>query len=364
MRKLIGMAAAVVVAATSVQASSYIETIERTGGSNPTDGEHVVVTFQQHQNPGCPAMPDVYLYLGIDGNWEVHQLFGSQTCAPFSSSGSTYFGYTIPALPVGTVVEYVFYIDGPYGSHWCKAGSDPAFNEWATGYTYYGEYQNFQYTVQPFGGDVYQWPPAGQVRASDELWINLDISAHFDISNVGLVYSTDGVDWQSVLMQPGDAVQYGMDHWYVNMGTFSPGTEISYAMVTVDDNANYRWVNNGDQNYMASVNPGDIQWAGDVFHYPDNSDLNAGEDLWVNVQSWPQGAAQSARVVFSVDGGPWMEVSMSQGSGIGANDNWYANLGAVSSQQVITYAILVEDGYGQDLWLNNDGQDYVAYVAD
>ena len=107
-----------------------------------------------------------------------------------------------------------------------------------------------------------------------------------------------------------------------------------------------------------------VTWIGNTYHWPSGSELDATDDLWINVESTPRGAATSAGVAYSTDNGAnWTNKAMTLGGQAGANDWWHANLGKFAAGTTVRYAVAVTDGRGTTRWDNNGGQDYRATVA-
>jgi hypothetical protein len=109
-----------------------------------------------------------------------------------------------------------------------------------------------------------------------------------------------------------------------------------------------------------------LQWLGGTWHWPFDGDIDASEDLWVNIYSFPQGAGVSARVVYSDDhGATWYSADMVFGGKDGDNDWWHVDLGAFAQGTLIQYAVEVVDGAGVSQWhkyYENDGLDYQCRV--
>jgi hypothetical protein len=355
-------------AASPASASNFRQTVTRTTGYSttppaPSEGQSVPIYYSEWQYPGCPTPHQTFLYLGINGSWSVKEMpLIENPCAPFNSSGAATYLYTVPPQPAGTVVEYVVNVPTT-PAQWLKAGSNLAFNEWNTGYSYFGNYQNFMYTVQGFIFNTSHWPPNGQIRSTDDLWINTETYPTGVCTRARVVYSTDDVNWFSKDMDK--AGQTGNnDWWHVNLGKFPAGATVRYAVEAVGDNDVSRWDNNNGNDYRATVNPAaPIYWAGNVWHWPPSGQITAQTDFWVNIESWPKGAATYARVVYSTDGGAtWNSRDLELGGQVGNNDWWHLNLGTFPSRTTIRYAIEVRDGTGKSIWANNNGADYYATV--
>lgn len=128
---------------------------------------------------------------------------------------------------------------------------------------------------------------------------------------------------------------------------------------TVDNNNGQNWIT--DVRFCGSVNV-DLGWIGNVYHWPTNGAWNAGDDLWVNVESWPKSAVVSGEVVFSNSvTKAWQNLPLTFNGTNGNNDTWHANLGAYVPGTVVRYAVHVT-GRNTNLWANNSGADYYSTV--
>jgi hypothetical protein len=213
-------------------------------------------------------------------------------------------------------------------------------------------------------GNVYHWPPDGQIDPTDDLWVNIESYPRGAAVSARVVYSTDGgVVWQTRALTSAGPIGNN-DWWHVNLGKFAGGATIRYAIEVVDAYGISWWDNNSGADYRATVNAGrPVYWVGNVYHWPPSGQITPQTDLWVNIESWPKGNAVSARVVYSTNGGiSWSSMPMELGGQIGNNDWWHVNLGRFASRTTIRYAIEVVDGLGHSKWANNNGADYYATV--
>ncbi|MBU0677291.1 MAG: hypothetical protein KJ626_04170 [Verrucomicrobia bacterium] len=105
-----------------------------------------------------------------------------------------------------------------------------------------------------------------------------------------------------------------------------------------------------------------VYWVGSTYHWPWYGEIDSSDDIWINCQTWPAGAATSAYVVYTENGADWLAMPMSIGGPEGNNDWWHVNMGSFSSGTHIEYVIVVYDGLGNHIWDNNAGQDFHAYV--
>jgi hypothetical protein len=116
-------------------------------------------------------------------------------------------------------------------------------------------------------------------------------------------------------------------------------------------------------NYSGGCSSPQLQWAGNVYHWPPSGQITSQTDFWVNIETWPRGAANYTRIVYSTNGGAtWNSRDLEWGGQIGNNDWWHLNLGKFPSRTTIRYAIEARDCYGRSIWANNNGADYYATV--
>lgn len=106
-----------------------------------------------------------------------------------------------------------------------------------------------------------------------------------------------------------------------------------------------------------------VTFVGNTTHYPPNGQLDAGEDLWIDTESYPQGAANFGSVLYSSDGGAtWDTEPLAANGTQGNNDKWHANLGPFAAGQTIQYSVEIVDNAGSNKWDNNGGVNYSATV--
>jgi len=105
-----------------------------------------------------------------------------------------------------------------------------------------------------------------------------------------------------------------------------------------------------------------MQWAGNVSTWPEDGEIDGGDILWVNAETWLAGTASELYIVYSSDGVTWEMKSLSRNTLVGNNDAWHVDLGGFLPGDEIQYAIQIIDNRGTVTWLNNGGQNYHATV--
>jgi len=270
----------------------------------------------------------------------------------FNDTQRSHWHVNLGAFAAGATVQY--YVEAKMGA--LTKVDDKA-----------GAYYSFAVKQAPgvqWLGNTYHWPWSGEIDATDDLWINCQTYPKGAASHTRVVYSLNGGDWIEVGMSH-DGFAGSNDKWHANLGKFSAGSTVQY-FVEAEDGSVVKTDDNQGAYFIAKVNQGGngkpVQWIGNTYHWPLNGQIDAGEMLWINIDTYPRGAAASARAVYSVDGGAWQSADLSPGSPVGNNDHWYLPLDAFASGQHIQYAIEVVDGTGASRWDNNKGMDFHALV--
>ena len=221
------------------------------------------------------------------------------------------------------------------------------------------------------GGDLWvgntsNFPGTGELNPGENLWIDTEVWPIAIGQNVTVSYRVNGGAW----IDEAVAWNYNDDtnsHWNKNLGSFALGDVVEY-FVQVANGSETAIDNANTANYSVTVVNGpcgdELLWAGNGYNWPANGEVTAADDLWVNIESYPIGAAAIAEVVYSDDdGATWTLVPMSVNGTIGANDQWHANLGQFPAGTEVQYAISVEDCWGNTIWDNNGGGNFTVNIG-
>ncbi len=145
---------------------------------------------------------------------------------------------------------------------------------------------------------------------------------------------------------------------------FPLDTPIEYFFYGYDNVGGRTWDNRGTLNYQLFFpGPKPLQWAGNVSHWPTNGTIKPVDDVWVNLETWPLGAAVAVEVTYSTNG--WRSantIPMNRAGQRGNNDWWNANLRTFFGGSTIEYFMKVVDGRSSNTWVNNAGRNYRAPV--
>jgi len=105
-----------------------------------------------------------------------------------------------------------------------------------------------------------------------------------------------------------------------------------------------------------------LVWIGNTSTYPAQGDIDAGEDVWVDIESFPKGAADFGSVVYSTDGVNWSTKNLATNGVTPNNDKWHANLGSFAAGATFRFAVSLTDKAGVEMVANNNGSNYVRTV--
>jgi glycosidase len=213
-------------------------------------------------------------------------------------------------------------------------------------------------------GNTHHWPPTGEWDPGEDLWVNIESWPKAAVAEGSVVYSADGgANW---LVKPlnFNGETGNNDRWHANLGSHPAQTLVKYAVSVTGRNGTL-WDNNGGADFSNRVNAGSagLTLLTNVYHWPGNGFIVAGDDLWINIESQPVGAGMGGEVVWSTNGGAsWQTAPLAANGVIDNRDGWHANLGGFPPLATIRYAVKVTDGNALDHWANNGGHDYIAQV--
>jgi glycosidase len=215
-----------------------------------------------------------------------------------------------------------------------------------------------------FVGNISTYPVAGEIDPGEDLWIDVQTWPKRAAFQGLVVYSADGgATWFAEdMIANGDAGNN--DAWHANLGSFPRGVTVNYAVMMEGENGEV-WNNNNSSNFSAKINTDimPLTWVGNTYHWPNNGDIDTGDDLWINVESRPLAAGFEGSVVYSVDGGTnWITEALSHNGVTTNSDLWHVNLGKFPGETVVRYAVMVANEDNIQMWDNNNGLDFTATV--
>ncbi len=226
-----------------------------------------------------------------------------------------------------------------------------------------------------FGQSLITWVgntvtfPAGTtsnaITATDDLWIDVEAYPK-DVAGGGkVIYTTNnGTTWEETPLAKSRVVGNN-DLLNANLGKFPGGTALKFAVQVVDTNGVARWDNNNGDDYSRNIQFGTlaIGWSGRANHWPLNGEIESTSDLWINIESWPQGAGIGGEVIYSTDNGStWQSQPLTFRVAQDNNDFWNCNLGTFPAGRTVLYAVKLTDTTGTDHWQNNAGANFSATI--
>ena len=210
------------------------------------------------------------------------------------------------------------------------------------------------------------WPENGSIEPGQEIWINIGSAPAGAGDFGGIVYSADGVNWQSrPLNYNEDWSDENMDWWNVNLGSFPGGAQVRYAVQVTDKEGTAHWRNNDGANFVAMVNESGGSgglWVGNTDSWPRQGEIWPDADLWIDSETFPIGPNQGVTLVYSSSvSGVWQELPMSWHENTDNNSRWHVNLGAFPAGATIQFAVNATNE-SESVWDNNNGNDFIRTV--
>ena len=209
-------------------------------------------------------------------------------------------------------------------------------------------------------GGTYTWPASDAVSPSDDLWVNAETWPIAQGQTVKVNWRVDGGAWQSANMA-WNGNTTANSRWNYKLGKFAAGAKVEfYISATMGTQSTID--NRGGANYSVTVKASSVQWLGNVYNWPANGSITAANDIWVNGETWPKGAATELLFVYSTDGVNWLGRFMTKAGAAGNNDWWNVNVGKFPAGTTVRYAIRAKDANGKEIWANNNGANFTATV--
>ncbi len=306
----------------------------------------VTITYVPHDGPLKNAVGTIQVGLRIDGGAEE---FFDMTAGPNGT-----WAYTRPFDGISTTLAVSFRDSASIPTVDTTGGA-----AWEFDATRFGQ------SLVAWVGNTLTFPAEGAITAADDLWIDVEAYPVDAAAGGKVVYTTDdGGTWQETPLTKSRVVGNN-DLLNANLGKFPVGTTVKFAVQVVDTNGVAQWDNNDGLDFARTVQAGTlaIGWSGRVNHWPVDGEIEATSDLWVNVESWPQGAGVGGEVLYSTDGGSTYQTKpltfrVAQDN----NDFWNCNLGSFPAGTTIRYAVKLVDTTNGEHWHNSEGADFSAMV--
>jgi hypothetical protein len=158
----------------------------------------------------------------------------------YNDANNSHWHVNLGKLPAGMIVEY-FVV--------ARQGNTTLYDN--------NNGQNYSVTIAAapvqWAGNVYNWPLNGQIKSTDDFWVNIESWPAGTATSARVVYSTDGVNWFAVDLTRNGTLGNN-DAWHANLGKFASRKTIQYAIEVRDGTNKSIWANNNGANYRATVN--------------------------------------------------------------------------------------------------------------
>ncbi len=212
-------------------------------------------------------------------------------------------------------------------------------------------------------GNILGGSDDGTLNPIDDVWLSAESAPRGAAAYARFVYTTNDVDWISVEATRGSAGANN-DLWKLNIGKVPAGTHVQYVVKVVDGRGHELWRNNNGYNYgVLSMPSGEaVKWAGNVTTWPPQGQIDAGERLWVDLETWPATAADSGLVEYTCDGLRWETAPLDYAGRKGNNAWWHFPLGRFAEGKEIRFRVRMTDGTGKIITMENKGEPYFVSV--
>ncbi len=145
-----------------------------------------------------------------------------------------------------------------------------------------------------------------------------------------------------------------------------PAGEVRYFFHLRHTETGDMWDSNGGADYSFTVAPDQppvIRWAGHVTQWPPDGELDAGEDLWIDAETWPRDAASHALLFYKTQINDVVGIRELSRAGIrGNNDWWHVNLGSFPGGHVIDYWLSFIDHHTNQVSVGSQVTPFTAGV--
>jgi hypothetical protein len=126
---------------------------------------------------------------------------------------------------------------------------------------------------------------------------------------------------------------------------------------------NTMWDTNYGANYRANVKPlQPVGWTGYTYTFPTQGEIDAGEDLWINTETAPLGAATSVRAIYTTNGLSWTWVDLTTNGVSNGHNLWHVKLGQFAEGTRVEFALQATGAVGDPYWDKNYWQNYYVKV--
>ena len=310
-----------------------------------SDAANVTITYTPHDGPLKNSAAPVQIGFKIDG--------GAEQFVNMTPGAAGAWSYTRPFAGISTTLAVTF-----RDSSAIPAVDKTGGAAWTFDATKFGQ------PLVTWVGNTVTFPAPGNITASSDLWIDVEAFPKDTASGGKVVYTTDnGVTWKEAQLAKARVIGNN-DLLHVNLGKFPGGTTLKFAVQVIDANGVSRWDNNNGADFSRNIQRGTlaIGWSGRANHWPLDGNIEPTTDVWIDIESWPQGAGVGGEVTYSTDGSTWLTAPLAFRNAQDNNDFWNCNLGTFPAGTDIRYSVKLVDTTGGEHWHDNGGANFSAKV--
>ncbi|MFM8364621.1 MAG: chitobiase/beta-hexosaminidase C-terminal domain-containing protein, partial [Verrucomicrobiota bacterium] len=311
-----------------------------------SDATNVTITYTPNDGPLKTGTAPIQIGVKIDGGAEQ---FLNMTAGP-----NGIWTYTRPYAGITSNLTVAFR----------DSASIPVVDR-SGGAAWTFDATKFGQSLITWVGNTVTFPNQGNITASTDLWVDVEAFPKDQAAGGKIVYTTDnGSTWKETPLTKARVVGNN-DLLNANLGKFSGGTTLKFAVQVLDTNGVARWDNNNGLDFTRNIQFGTLKigWSGRVNNWPADGAIEPNADVWINVESWPQNAGIGGEVLYSSDNGTtWQSKPLAFRVAQDNNDFWNCNLGGFPAGSKLKYAVKLTDTTGGDIWHNNGGANFAATV--
>ncbi len=311
-----------------------------------SDATNVTITYVPNDGPLKNATAPIQVGLKVDG--------GAEQFVNMSAGANGVWTYTRAFAGITSALAVTFRDSSAIPTVDKTGGA-----AWTFDATKFGQ------SLVTWVGNTATFPKQGEITASNDLWIDVEAYPKDKAAGGKVIYTIDnGATWKETPLAKARVVGNN-DLLNANLGKFPGGTTLKFAVQVVDTNGVATWDNNGGADFTRNVQFGTLKigWSGRLNHWPLAGEIEPTSDVWINIESWPQGAAIGGEVFYSADdGATWRSKPLAFRTAQDNNDFWNCNLGTFPAGTTIKYAVQLVDTTGEKYAHNNSGANFTATV--
>ncbi|MEM2900616.1 MAG: hypothetical protein QXT63_07470, partial [Thermoplasmata archaeon] len=192
---------------------------------------------------------------------------------------------------------------------------------------------------------------------SDIVNITAEITdASSGVKNASVRWTSN--NWQT--FQDSEMANSVGNTWFVNLGSFSAGTTVEFALYAYDNAGNLAWNNNGSMNYHFTVSSADNLAPSITSTMHEPSSPLVGQAINITTVVTDNVAVSAVYLHWTTDN--WAHV-FDTPMNLSSNNVYYIKIGPFAAGTNVKYVIHAFDTSNNEAWDNNQGADYQFTVT-